>query len=65
MKGTDGGVARSFEIKNSDGSRPCAIMAASRAGSLLMNSAEKPPTVDCRVIDMATFRQKSRSVLVD
>src|SRR3979490_2893393 len=54
MIGTVGGVARSFEITNCDGSSPCAIMACSTSGSLRMNSAENPPTVDCSVIDTAS-----------
>src|SRR5437764_6702231 len=51
MIGTVAGVARSFEITNCDGSRPCASIASSSAGSLRMNSAENPPTVDCSVMD--------------
>ncbi len=54
--GTVGGVARSFEITNCDGSSPWAIMACSTSGSLRMNSAENPPTVDCSVIDTASPR---------
>ena len=45
------GVAGSFEITKLAGSSPCAIIARSRAGSLCMNSAEKPPwIVDCSVM---------------
>src|ERR1700688_1931308 len=50
MNGAVAGVAQSFEITNWDGSSPCAIMACSRSGSLRMNSAVNPPTVDCSVI---------------
>src|SRR5882757_9768987 len=53
MNGTVGGVARSFEITNCDGSIPWAIMPCSTSGSLRMNSAENPPAVDCSVIDTA------------
>ena len=49
--GTVAGVARSLEITNCDGSSPCAIMVSSTFGSLRMNSPEKPPMVDCRMID--------------
>src|SRR5258706_7588737 len=51
MIGTVAGVARSFEITKPDGSSPWATMACSSGGSLRMNSAENPPTVDCSVID--------------
>src|SRR5258707_15475453 len=51
MIGTVAGVARSFEITKPDGSSPWATMACSSSGSLRMNSAENPPTVDCSVID--------------
>src|ERR1700751_537726 len=53
MNGGVGGVARSFEITNCAGSSPCATMARSSSGSLRLNSAESPPTVDCRIIATA------------
>src|SRR5450755_1173360 len=65
MNGTEGGVARSFEITKLSGSSPCAIMACSTAGSLRMNSAENPPSmVDCSVIDTASLTRKFLPVLV-
>src|SRR5580692_2435450 len=52
MNGAVGVVAMSLEITNCEGSRPFRIMARSTEGSRRMNSAENPPTVDCRMIDM-------------
>src|SRR5450759_275486 len=60
MKGTVGGVARSFEITKRAGSNPCAIMACSTSGSLRLNSAENPPTVDCSMIDTASPQRTPR-----
>jgi len=53
---TTAAEARSFEITKLEGSSPCAIMACLSAGSLRLNPAEKPPTVDCSMIDMAVHQ---------
>src|ERR1700730_6854137 len=47
-------------MTNCDGFSPCATIACSSSGSLRMNSAENPTTVDCRMIVTARLVRTPR-----
>src|SRR6266436_8790606 len=49
-----------YDITDCDGISPCGTMGSSSAGSLRINAAENPPTVDCSVIDIVSPKRTFR-----